>query len=88
MPELVVGEEAQAPLGPIPRRLLQPLERDARVSGDEQPRAVDAEHRLDRVLGSLVRPDEAEHERGAPVVLPHDVGAERRMRDHAKPFLG
>ena len=44
------------------------VERHARIADDEEPRAVDAEHRLDGVLGSLVRPDEPEAERGAPVV--------------------
>ena len=82
--QLRLREVSESPLRAVPGCAAETVERHARVPDDEEPGAVDAEHRLHGVLGPLVRTDEPETEGGAPVVGVLHVGAEDRVRDDAE----
>ena len=80
--ELSVREEAEPPLDAVPACGAIGLQRLERIACDEQPRPVDASHRLDRVAEPPVRTDHAEREHRGAVVSALHLAPEHGVRDH------
>ena len=83
--DLVLAQESQTPGRPGACAALELVDRDARVTGHEQPRVGEPGQRRHGVVEALVGPDHAKREDRRAVVAARRIGREHGMSDGTDP---